>query len=115
MASGSDKRREARVPLDLWVEAEREGETYYQRALNLSAGGVYFAQTVPMPLGTRVQLTFTLPGETTEFTCKGEVVAAKELGMGMHFVDLALADRKRVEAAIERIETKLELRRPKPA
>ena len=114
MASGSDKRRETRVPLDLWVEAEREGETYYQRALNLSVGGVYFAQTVPMPLGTRVKLTFTLPGETAEFSCQGEVVAAKEMGMGVHFVGLALADRKRVEAAIDRIETKLEIRKPKP-
>jgi uncharacterized protein (TIGR02266 family) len=114
MATGSsDKRREPRVPLDLWVEAQREGETYYQRALNLSVGGVYFAQTVPMPLGTRVTLTLTLPGEPNEFTCQGEVVAAKDLGMGVQFVALPLAQKKRVEAAIERIETKLELRKPK--
>ena len=33
---GSEKRREERVPVDLWIEAEREGELYYQRASNLS-------------------------------------------------------------------------------
>ncbi len=109
-ASKDDKRRETRVPLDLWVEATREGELYYQRALNLSVGGVYFGQTVPMPLGTRVTLTFTLPGEALEFTCQGEVVAAKEMGMGVHFVDVPPKDRKRIEAAIEGIETKLKLR-----
>ena len=114
MATSSDKRREARVPLDLWVEAQREGETYYQRALNLSVGGFYFAQTVPMPLGTRVTLTFTLPGESAELRCQGEVVAAKERGMGVHFVDLPSQERKRIEAAIEGIETKLKLRKPKP-
>lgn len=113
MAQGTDKRHEPRVPLDLWVEASREGETYYQRALNLSVGGVYFAQTVPMPLSTRVTLTLTLPGETEGFSCQAEVVAAKDLGMGMHFVNLSPSDRKRIEAAVERIETKLELRGPK--
>ncbi len=96
----------------MWVEAEREGELYYQRALNLSVGGVFFGQTVPMPLGTRVSLKFTLPGDSSEFSCSGEVVAAKEMGMGIHFVDLSPKDRARVEKAIERIEVKLELRKP---
>ncbi len=98
------------MPLDLWIEASREGETYYQRALNLSVGGAYFSQTVPMPLGTRVTLSFTLPGETDEFTCQGEVVGVKEMGMGVQFVELGPKERKRIEAAIARIETKLQLR-----
>ena len=93
----------------MWIEAEREGETYYQRALNLSVGGAYFAQTVPMPLGTRVKLTFTLPGESEDFVCMGEVVAAKEMGMGVHFVELEQKERKRIEAAIAGIEAKLAL------
>jgi len=109
MPSDSDKRRETRVPLDLWIEAQREGETYYQRALNLSVGGAYFAQTVPMPLGTRVTLNFTLPGETGDFVCQGEVVMAKEMGMGVHFVDLGPKERKRIEAAIAGIQAKLAL------
>ena len=110
MATSSDKRKETRVPVDLWIEATRDGETYYQRALNLSVGGAYFAQTVPMPLGTRVTLTFTLPGESEEMSCQGEVVTTKEMGMGVHFVELLPKERKRVEMAIERIEIKLKLR-----
>lgn len=110
MASENEKRREVRVPVDLWIEAEREGELYYQRASNLSVGGAYFVQTVPLPLGTVVSLKFTLPGDVKEIACNGEIVTAKELGMGVHFVDLASDDRAR----IEKLVNKLAASRPRP-
>jgi nucleoside-diphosphate-sugar epimerase len=46
----NDKRRETRIPVDLWIEAERDGELYYQRASNLSVGGAFFVQTIPLPM-----------------------------------------------------------------
>ena len=42
MTQAEDKRRQRRIPIDLWIEAEREGELYFQRATNLSIGGAYF-------------------------------------------------------------------------
>lgn len=103
MATEKEKRREVRVPVDLWIEAEREGELYYQRASNLSVGGAYFVQTVPLPLGTRVSLKFTLPGDAKEIACNGEIVTAKELGMGVHFVDLKHDDRARIEKLVNKL------------
>ena len=100
MASGKEKRRELRVPVDLWIEATLGEEVYFQRASNLSVGGAYFTQTIPLPLGTRVGLKFTLPGDSHEIACQGEIVTAKELGMGVHFLELNAADRGRVEALI---------------
>ena len=100
MAKGNDKRREQRVPVDLWIECERDGEVYFQRASNLSVGGAYFTQTIPLPLGTQVALKFTLPGEQDEILCQGEIVSAKELGMGVQFVDLKSADKGRIERLI---------------
>lgn len=103
MAAEIDKRREARVPVELWIEVEREGELYYQRAGNLSVGGAFFVQTIPLPLGTRVTLKFELPGDKQEIACEGDIVSAKELGMGVQFVGLADADKARLEKLVAKL------------
>lgn len=104
MAAANEKRRETRIPVDLWIEAEREGELYYQRASNLSVGGAFFVQTIPLPVGTRVALKFTLPGDSHEIVCEGDIVSAKELGMGVQFVNIVPGDRTRIEKLIARHE-----------
>lgn len=103
MAHGKEKRSEKRVPVDLWIEAERPGELYYQRASNLSVGGAYFAQTMPLPLGSQVTLKFTLPGDTHEISCDGNVVTTKEDGMGVHFEGLRDDDKQRIETLVSKL------------
>ncbi len=100
--AASDKREHRRIPVELWIEVEREGELYFQRAANLSVGGAYFAQTIPLPVGTSVQLKFTLPSDAHEIYCQGEIVSAKDLGMGVQFVGMKDADRARIESLIDR-------------
>jgi hypothetical protein len=100
MATGKEKRKEERVPVDLWIEASLDGALYFQRASNLSVGGAYFTQTIPLPVGTRVALKFELPAGAGEVACEGEIVTAKELGMGVSFIGLSAADRARIEALI---------------
>ena len=106
MSNADDKRQQRRMPVELWIEAERDGELYFQRASNLSVGGAYFAQTIPLPLGTRVALKFSLPGDEHLIRCDGEIVTAKDLGMGVHFIELSEADRTRIEALIDDHEAK---------
>ena len=101
MASEADKRRQRRIPVELWIEAERNGELYFQRASNLSVGGAFFTQTVPLPVGTLVSLKFSLPGDAYEIQCKGEIVTAKDLGMGVQFIDIAEIDVMRIESLID--------------
>ena len=101
MPSAADKRKQRRIPVELWIEAERDGELYYQRASNLSVGGAFFTQTIPLPLGTLVALKFTLPGDAHEIQCKGEIVTAKDLGMGVQFIDIADSDVGRIDALID--------------
>lgn len=98
-----EKRREQRVLVDLWIEVERDGELYFQRASNLSVGGAYFTQTIPLPLGSKVTLKFQLPNDAHEIRCKGEIVNTKELGMGVHFVELAAGDRARIDKLVVRL------------
>lgn len=103
MTAQDDKRRQRRVPVELWIEAQADGALYFQRASNLSVGGAYFTQTCPLPLGTKVQLKFTLPGEEAQISCRAEIVTAKELGMGVQFTDLSDTDRARIEALIDQM------------
>lgn len=99
----SEKRTQKRVAVDLWIEAERQGELYYQRATNLSVGGAFFVQTIPLPVGTSMSLKFTLPGDDREIVCLGDIVTAKDFGMGVHFVGLKDSDKKRLEKLIAKL------------
>lgn len=102
MPTDADKRRQERVAADFWIEVDRDGELYFQRAVNLSVGGAYFDQTIPLPLGSNVALKFELPGDSHEIVCRGEIVTAKGLGMGVQFINLTAADRAHIEALIHR-------------
>lgn len=95
---GNDRRQATRVPVEFFLE-ERTGDAlYYQRATNLSVSGVYLEQTLPHPPGTRVDLQLRLPGDPAPIRLKGEVVnrAARDVGMGVRFVDLTGEDRSRI-------------------
>ena len=49
----------------------------------------------------KVTLKFSLPGEAHEIVCDGEIVNAKELGMGVSFVNLKDPDRVRIQKLID--------------
>jgi len=87
-----DRRTEARAPLDLWVEEEKGNELYFRRTGNVSLGGIYFEQTIPHALGTRVRLRFSLPDQPHPVEAIAEIVNTPPqkdgLGMGLRFVSL---------------------------
>ncbi len=88
-----DRRSASRIPLDLWVEEEKGNELYFRRTGNVSLGGIYFEQTIPHALGTRVKLRFSLPGSTDVMEAAGEIVNTPQvkdgLGMGLRFTDVS--------------------------
>ena len=100
-----DRRTWVRAPIDLWMEESKGNELYFRRSGNLSAGGVYFEQSIPHPLGTRVNLKFTLPGEDYVIETAAEIVNTPEeldgLGMGVRFLELRDADRERIEGFVK--------------
>jgi uncharacterized protein (TIGR02266 family) len=103
-----ERRRFARAPIDLWVEEERGNELYFRRTGNVSLGGVYFEQSIPHPLGTRVKLRFSLPGESDPIEAFGEIVntpGVKDgLGMGLSFLQIEPPARARLAAFIDKHE-----------
>lgn len=93
---GAERRLAVRVPIDLWMEEVRGDEIYFRRSCNISEGGVFFEQSIPHPVGTKVTLRFSLPGTPHEVTVDGSVVSAAHvsgLGMGVKFTKLGAKDK----------------------
>jgi uncharacterized protein (TIGR02266 family) len=108
--SGANQRRASRVELNIEIGIDDHTHFYVGFSENVSEGGLFVATYRLMPLGTEVALTFVLPDEFPVFV-HGVVrwlrdprdpSAANELppGMGVEFVQLADAERVRIQAYI---------------
>jgi uncharacterized protein (TIGR02266 family) len=106
MAAETDRRGGPRIPIEMWVEETTNSERYYRRAGNLSRGGLRLDHTIPLPIGTVVNLTFTLPGDSAPVKVAGEIVSTAgpdELRMGVKFVGLTGDALARIDAYLARV------------
>lgn len=96
-----DRRADARTEVAIWVQERTKDALYFQRASNLSLGGVFLEGTLPHPPGTRVELDLELGQGPLRLT--GEVVgrAPGGLGMAVRFVELGGAERAALAACLE--------------
>ncbi|HSZ83397.1 MAG TPA: PilZ domain-containing protein [Polyangia bacterium] len=105
--TGDGERREGpRIPIEMWVEETTDSERYFRRAGNLSRGGLGLDHTIPLPLGTVVNLTFTLPGDSNAVKIAGEIVSTmgpEELRMGVKFIGMTDEARARIDAYLARV------------
>jgi len=95
----NERRTEPRHPLVITIELSVERATSLHACENLSAGGAFFRHAVPYHVGTRVQVSFALPGDAQPFRCEGEVVNVpdpRDYGMGVRFIGLAEEERARI-------------------
>lgn len=103
--SRADRRRDERVPLELWMEELSGDDIYFRRSGNIAPGGVFFDRAIPHPLGTSVTLKFALPGDREMVVARGEVVSAaaagEGLGMGVKFVHVEGDGEKRIRAFLK--------------
>ena len=101
----AERRRHARMPVEMWVEDVPDGGVVHRRAGNLSKGGLYLDQTIPLPIGSKVKLRFTLPEESAPLTVHGQIVSINSrdrLGMGVKFTDVDVSVQQRIDNFIER-------------
>jgi hypothetical protein len=104
--SDGERREGPRIPIEMWVEETTESERYFRRAGNLSRGGLGLDHTIPLPLGTVVNLTFTLPGDSSAVRISGEIVSTaglEELRMGVKFINFSDDARARIDAYLARV------------
>jgi hypothetical protein len=101
-----ERREGPRIPIEMWVEETTDSERYFRRAGNLSRGGLGLDHTIPLPLGTLVNLTFTLPGDSGPVSVGGEIVSTagpEELRMGVKFRNVSDEARAKIDAYLARV------------
>jgi hypothetical protein len=100
-----ERRGGPRIPLEMWVEETTGSERYFRRAGNLSRGGLRLEHTIPLPVATKVNLTFTLPGDKSPIDVTGEIVSAappEDLRMGVKFTNVSPEAQGKIDAFLAR-------------
>lgn len=106
----SDKRKNARVPLDVYLNKYMGGVPYMAHAADISQEGVSLARLIePERAAQRVGLQFQLPGSEEVIYAEGEVVREwVEAGesqperSGVRFTLLTQRHRQLIDAYVER-------------
>lgn len=99
-----DNRRDARIPVaqGIWVAWTAGGPRMVSRVRDLSAGGLFVSTRDPMPVGTVVEMLFSLP--EGEIRMKGIVrFSEKERGFGVEFTKMGPTDRARLLGLLRRL------------
>jgi uncharacterized protein (TIGR02266 family) len=71
---GQDLRKSRRVPVRFLVSYVVNEKAQFYYASNLSHGGIFIRKSQADPVGTTVQLSFNLPGNSTTLEAKAKVV-----------------------------------------
>ncbi len=89
------RRTHIRTPMNIGVMLKGPVESYGAVSRNFGEGGVFLGTDSQEPEGTRLDMTFSLPGITEKFHVEGEVTfssgiqgEAVSMGMGIKFTDL---------------------------
>lgn len=92
-----DRRREQRVVVDLQVDFRADDMFIYSYITDLSTLGIFLRSNAPFPVGTKLTVRFTPPGDQVPLELEGEVrwvspfrvgaLEAREPGMGVQFTD----------------------------
>lgn len=95
-----ERRQDFRANVVIAVEVRDSRGFSLHSTRDISRGGVYFDRAIPHSVGARVQLAFTLPGESKAIRCDGEVVNVPDkhgYGMGIRFLDIAPGDAELID------------------
>jgi Peptidase M16 inactive domain/PilZ domain len=106
----SDKRKNTRVPLDVYMNKYVAGVPYMARTSNISRDGVSLAHLIePAQHGSRVGLQFQLPGSEEVIYAEGEIVRewldTSAEGSGIKFTLLTERHKKLINQYVERLDS----------
>ena len=113
LPAGIERRARPRAQLKTEIHLRSESNFFTGLTRDISEGGVFIATYCPVPVGTIVELEFTLPPSWVPVRVTGEVRWIAEYnpsadghpGLGMRFIDLGEADRQRIERFVRLRET----------
>jgi hypothetical protein len=98
------KRRYPRIslPKGMWVAWHGGDLQLLSRVRTLSMGGLFISAPNPPPVGTKLRLTFEVPGGNVQAEAIVRNVVPGE-GMGVEFMRLTLKDRVLLEKLLKRL------------
>jgi uncharacterized protein (TIGR02266 family) len=110
IAKAFDKRKFARIPIQLKVDVESPNSHYlFEYSTNLSQNGIFIQTMEPELPGTLIILQFSLPNNHVIRT-RGEVMWVNsvdaeedEPGMGIKFLGISNEDRDSILAALKKV------------
>ncbi|HET8541023.1 MAG TPA: TIGR02266 family protein [Anaeromyxobacter sp.] len=116
MKQPENKRRAARLHHEIPVAYRSVGSFLTDWATNISRGGLFINTRKPLPVGTSVKILVQLPGASFPFQLNGRVTRITEYdnranmvpGMGVEFTDIDDAQRREIEAFVERLRKQLD-------
>jgi len=122
--TGVEDRSGRRVPIQLLVDYKSDGNYLFDFCKDLGTGGVFIQTTKPLPTGSAIDLTFTIPDSKETLITKGTVIwvqspvaERKDLvpGMGVQFKTFSVEQRRLLEDFVQRYHgTRLTTTTPVP-
>ncbi len=110
-AGSIDNRVHHRIPVQLLVDYRSDGHYLFDFCKDLGVGGVFIQTSEPLPMGSEISLTFTLPDSKETLDAKGTVIWAQSVvagrseltpGMGVQFHSFAPEQRRLLEEFVSR-------------
>lgn len=110
-ASTKEDRLTHRVPIQLLVDYRCDGHYLFDFCRDLGAGGVFIETTSPLPTGSSIDLTFTIPDSKETLRTKGKVIWVQptipdrsdvRAGMGVQFTKFSEEQRQTLEDFVKR-------------
>ena len=110
-AGSKEDRTDHRVPIQMLVDYKSGGNYLFDFCRDLGTGGVFIESSKPLPVGSDLELTFTIPDSKETLRTSGKVIWSqppiqdrKEVlpGMGVQFANFSESNRKTLDKFIER-------------
>jgi uncharacterized protein (TIGR02266 family) len=116
MKQPDNKRRAARLHHEIPVAYRSVGSFLTDWATNISRGGLFINTRKPLPVGTAVKILVQLPGASFPCHLSGRVTRITEYdnranmvpGMGVEFTEVDEAQRRELEAFVDRLKKQLD-------
>lgn len=110
-ATSEEDRTGRRVPIQLLVDYKSDGNYLFDFCKDLGTGGVFIQTNKPMPAGSAIDLTFTIPDSKETLITKGTVIWVQDVvpnrkdltpGMGVQFRGFSGDQRRLLEEFVTR-------------
>jgi type IV pilus assembly protein PilZ len=104
-----------RVPIQLLVDYRADGHYLFDFCRDIGSGGVFIDTTAPRPIGSKIELTFTIPDNKETLSARGEVIWVQDVvkgrpevrpGMGIQFQEFTSEHKHLLEEFISRYSDK---------